>query len=81
MKRFLWLLCFFFLILNIFPHSGQSAPAYPTKPIEMIIGFGPGGAADVTARLPRPQRILGIHAGRIQKISAPSHQDGDPQMI
>ncbi|MCJ7493617.1 MAG: tripartite tricarboxylate transporter substrate binding protein [Deltaproteobacteria bacterium] len=51
MKRSLWLFGIFFLIVNIFPHSGQSAPAYPTKPIEMIIGFGPGGAADVTARL------------------------------
>ncbi len=81
MKKSLWLFSFFVLILAILPCPAQSAPAYPTKPIEMIIGFGPGGAADVTARLPRPKRILGIHAGRIQKIPAPGHQDGDPQMI
>ena len=51
MKKSLWLFSFFVLILAILPCPAQSAPAYPTKPIEMIIGFGPGGAADVTARL------------------------------
>ena len=49
MKKALWLCCFLSLTLTFFPHSAQSA--YPTKPVEMIIGFGPGGAADVTARL------------------------------
>jgi tripartite-type tricarboxylate transporter receptor subunit TctC len=49
MKKALWLFCLLSLTLTFFPHSAQSA--YPTKPIEMIIGFGPGGAADVTARL------------------------------
>jgi len=51
MKKSLWLFSVFVLILAILPCPAQSAPAYPTKPIEMIIGFGPGGAADVTARL------------------------------
>lgn len=51
MKKSLWLFSFFVLILAILPCPAQSAPAYPTKPIEIIIGFGPGGAADVTARL------------------------------
>jgi tripartite-type tricarboxylate transporter receptor subunit TctC len=49
MKKALWLFCLLSLTLTLSPHSAQSA--YPTKPIEMIIGFGPGGAADVTARL------------------------------
>ncbi len=49
MKKALWLFCLLSLTLTLFPLSAQSA--YPTKPIEMIIGFGPGGAADVTARL------------------------------
>jgi tripartite-type tricarboxylate transporter receptor subunit TctC len=49
MKKALWLSCFLSLALTLFPRSAQSA--YPTKPVEMIIGFGPGGAADVTARL------------------------------
>jgi len=51
MKKSLWLFSVFVLILAILPCPAQSAPAYPTKPIEIIIGFGPGGAADVTARL------------------------------
>jgi tripartite-type tricarboxylate transporter receptor subunit TctC len=41
--------CFLSLAMSLFSHSAQSA--YPAKPVEMIIGFGPGGAADVAARL------------------------------
>jgi tripartite-type tricarboxylate transporter receptor subunit TctC len=31
--------------------AAAPAPAYPTKAIDLIVSFGPGGAADVTARL------------------------------
>ena len=30
------------------PSSGQD---YPTRPVEMIVGYAPGGAGDVVARL------------------------------
>ena len=49
MKKAIWMFCFLSLSLTLFLHPAQSA--YPTKPVEMIIGFGPGGAADVAARL------------------------------
>jgi tripartite-type tricarboxylate transporter receptor subunit TctC len=49
MKKWIRLFCFLALALILCPDSGQSA--YPTRPIDMNVGFGPGGAADVTARL------------------------------
>jgi len=34
-----------------FGSSAQSQPAYPTKPIELVVSSGAGGGADVSARL------------------------------
>ena len=70
----LWAVSFFLLTVFLFPGLVESAPVYPNRPIEMIVGFGAGGAAGVTARLvagyvskksgrlSRPKGILGIHA-------------------
>lgn len=43
------------IFLNGAVVAAERAPAYPTKPIRVIVPFGPGGGADLTARLIGPR--------------------------
>src|SRR5438445_6291287 len=40
------------LVLNgAMPSAADAQTSYPTRPIRIVIGFGPGGLADITMRL------------------------------
>jgi alkylation response protein AidB-like acyl-CoA dehydrogenase len=50
--------------------SAQAQPAWPSKPVRMIVNFGAGGSADTMARLvaPRMQEAFGQPIGSFQAI-------------
>ena len=46
------------LVLACMGSAAEAQPAYPTRPIEIIVAYNPGGAADVAARL------VAVHASK-----------------
>lgn len=51
MKRYGILCLIFALVLFAFSMAGQTQEKYPHRPIEVVVPFGPGGVADVIARI------------------------------
>ena len=51
------------LLATVFALAGAmpAAAEYPTKPIRMLVPYGPGGATDIVAR------ILGGHLGKLRQ--------------
>lgn len=44
-------LCFAAVVILFAQNTSAQTPVYPSKPIRMIVGFAPGGSADISARI------------------------------
>ena len=48
MKRAFWICCG---LLALLPAAALAQSDYPSRPVHIVVGFGPGSAADLTARV------------------------------
>jgi tripartite-type tricarboxylate transporter receptor subunit TctC len=48
MTRAFWVCC---ALLALLPSAARAQSDYPSRPVHLVIGFGPGSAADLTARV------------------------------
>jgi tripartite-type tricarboxylate transporter receptor subunit TctC len=48
LTRGLWFFCAWLLL---FPLAAQAQSDFPSRPVHVLVGFGPGSAADITARV------------------------------
>src|SRR3984957_5809520 len=44
-------LCFGLVLILVLPAAAFAQDNYPSRPVRIVVGFGPGSAADLTARI------------------------------
>ena len=48
--RNVWIMFFAMVLIAALPFHAQSKTSYPEKPVQVLVGYGPGGGTDQVAR-------------------------------